>query len=131
ARPADDQPALDAGARLTRRFQVVGAPAHAGLEARVGTGYGGQRHLVDVFGRVPVPLIPGNQPLYARARLGALAVVDPDRPDRSGPSGWAVLALDWQAAESMRLEALTEGHANDITGPRIRLMTRMTFTDWW
>lgn len=130
-RPDDDQPALDAGARFTRRFSVDGVPGHAGLEGRLGTGYGGQRHLVDLFGRVPVPLLPGNQPLFARARLGALVVVDEDRPDRSGPSGWAVLALDWQASETIRLEALTEGHANDVTGPRIRLMTRMTFTDWW
>ncbi len=131
ATPEDDQPGLDAGAQLTRRFTLDGTPGHAGLQARLGTGYGGDRHLVDLFSRVPIPLIPGNHPLALRSRLGLLWVNDDDRPTRSGPSGWAVLGLDWRANEVVRLQALAEGHLSEHTPGRLRLMTRATFLEWW
>jgi hypothetical protein len=126
-----EAPGVDAGFRVQRGWTIIGHPAHLGLEGRLGTGWGGDRHYADLFGALPVALSGGEQPVMLRARLGALWFSDPLRPDRDGPSGWGLLAARWRAAESIRLEAVAEAHAGVVTPYRLRVMTRAIFEDWW
>ena len=122
---------LDAGLWAAYDFDRDGHPAQLGAQLRVGTGYGGERHLADVFAVVPVALRPGQGPLELRPRLGVLWFADPTRPDRDGPSGWAVLAARWRAAESVSIETLVEGHGSEHTPYRLRAMTHIRLEDWW
>lgn len=122
---------LDAGAGLSWDFERHHHPASLGGQVRVGTGFGGQRHLADVFAVVPFDLRPGQGPLEFRPRLGILWFVDPDRTDRDGPAGWAVLAARWRAAESVSIETLVEGTASEYTPYRLRAMTHLRLEDFW
>jgi hypothetical protein len=131
AAPTDPEHGLDVGAHAAYAFTLNGHPADLGAQARFSAGYGGARHLADVFATVPVPLRPGQGPLEVRPRLGVLHSTDPDRPERDGPAGWGLLAVRWRAAESISLKTLVEGHFSAHTPYRTRAMTHLRFEDWW
>jgi hypothetical protein len=57
--------------------------------------------------------------------------VDPIRSERDGPSGWAVLAARWRAAESVSIETLLEGTASEYAPYRLRAMTHLRLEDFW
>ncbi len=118
----DEASAGDAGLRLVRRFAHRARAGHVGVEGRGGFGHGGARHYGDAFGSVPLPT---TDPTWLRVRAGAVHVGDPDRT-----SGWGLLALTWQAAENLRVEALGEAFGGADLPYRIRGMGRLTVEEW-
>lgn len=119
------------GARVDRGVGLFARPARVGVDARVGTGYGGERHHVDVYGRIPVPVGVANEPVDLRFRLGAAYFDVTDRDDYDGWAGWAVLAGEWQATPRMRLDGTLEGHAHRAEDFRLRAMARLVVEDLW
>lgn len=134
----DAAPAVDAVSRAwdagLRGERLLGDPTArdtaVGAEGRLGAGYGGTRIYGDLFGRMPVALSPGVAPLQLSGRLGAVHFDDEQQAELSGVSGWAVVTTAWQAAESVRLELLGEGHASRFTPFRGRLFAQVTLEEW-
>jgi hypothetical protein len=122
--------AYDAGLRAERLLGAVVDDAGVGAEGRAGLGYGGQRIYGDLFGRMPVGLTPGVEPLRLSARLGAVHFDDEQQANLGGVSGWAVVGTSWRASESVNLELLGEGHASKFTPFRGRLFAQVSLEDW-
>ena len=114
-----DADAGDAGLRVVRVFELLAREAQAGVEGRSGFGYGGRRAYGDAFAKVPLPT---QAPLWLRVRAGAVRT--------TGTSGWGLLALSWQAAEQVRVEALTEAYGSDDLPYRVRAMGRLVVEEW-
>jgi len=119
------------GFRVDRGFMMAARQARVGLDGRLGLGYGGDRHHLDVFGRIPVARIGPDDPIWLRLRLGAAYFDVPDRDDWDGWTGWLAAAAEWFAAEGVRLDGVIEGHAQRSESPRVRVMARFTLEDHW
>lgn len=111
-----DETSGDGGARLTR---LLDGDGQLGAEARAGFGYGGTRHYGDAFARLPLPT---QAPVFLRVRAGAVYVGD--------TSGWGLLALSWQPAEQVRLEAVSEAFGGPELPYRVRAMGRVVVEEW-
>ncbi len=123
--------AWEAGVRFERAFDAGPGTGTAGAEARLGTGYGGERHYGDVFAEVPVTPEPGAEPLRLRVRAGAVHLDDPSAAfDRDGVSGWLLVGARWPVTDTIALEAVAEEHASRVTPSRLRVMGRLVVEDW-
>ncbi len=128
---AEDDRAFVGGARVQRAFRVLSRAAHAGLDGRLGLGYGGARHHLDAFGRLPIRLMGPESPLWLRMRLGAMYFDVPDRDDWDGWAGWLAVAGEWYAADGLRLDGVLEGHTHRAEALRVRAMARLTVEGLW
>ncbi len=115
----EDATSGDAGVRVVRVFELLAREAQTGVEGRSGFGYGGRRAYGDAFAKLPLPT---QAPVWLRIRAGAVHTSD--------TSGWGLLALSWQAAEQVRLEALSEGYSGPDLPYRVRAMGRLVVEDW-
>jgi hypothetical protein len=123
--------AWEAGARVERAIDDAG---DAGVEARFGDGYGGQRHYGDVFAEVPWVFSPGRPPLQVRGRLGAVHFDDEASADpvlqRDGWSGWMLVSALWPATESLTLELAAEEYVSRETPSRFQILGRLVVGEW-
>lgn len=128
---AETDRGLDAGLRLSWPFARWTHPGELGAQARLGTGYGGERYVADLFATLPLGLRPGQGPLYFAPRLGALWFDERSRPELRGTTAWALLSLRWRAAENVQLEAHVEGTHSAYSPTQLRAMTHLRLEDWW
>lgn len=119
------------GGRVDRGFSWWARPARLGIDGRVGTGYGGARRHLDVYGTLPVPVGAPNEPVALRFRLGAAHFDVADRDEYDGWAGWGLLAAGWQATPRMRLDGTVEAHGHRAEAFRVRALLRLVVEDLW
>lgn len=120
-----------AGGRVDRGFSWRARPARLGLDGRLGAGYGGARHHLDLYGALPVAVGAPNEPVELRFRLGAAYFDVEDRDEYDGWAGWALLAAGWQATPKLRLDGTVEAHGHRAEAFRLRALARLVVEDLW
>lgn len=125
-----DATATEGGVSLSHAYDSNRPGARVGIEGRAAAGHGGARHYGDVFAQVPWLYALGREPVWLRARVGAVGLGATDRDD-TAVSGWALLAAEWLPEETIRLEALGELFAGGPEPARLRMMLRLRLEEGW